>query len=95
MEQVYVSLINTILKTGWLISLQERNCWLPNPKVHKGKHNCKIVLVVISSNSQQTTSDLKKLGAPCTHLQHYKKPKERKKKEQKQWKHKAKCESGS
>jgi hypothetical protein len=52
---------------------------LPNPKVHKGKNNCRTNLVVISSNSQQTTSDLKKLGAPCTHLQHYKKPKERKK----------------
>jgi hypothetical protein len=63
-----------------LISLQERNCWLANPEVHKGKHNCKTNLVAISSNSQQTTSDLKKLGTPCTHLQHYKKPKKKKRK---------------
>jgi hypothetical protein len=87
-----------------LISLQERNCWLPNLEVHKGKHNCRTNSVVISSNSQQTTSDLKKLGAPCTHLQHYKKPqkinknkskgKAKQKQEQKQGKHKAKCETG-
>jgi hypothetical protein len=61
-----------------LISLQERNWQLPNPEVHKEKHNYRTNLVVISSNSQQTTLDIKKLGTPCTHLQHYKKPKKKK-----------------
>jgi hypothetical protein len=48
--------------------------------VHKGKQNCRTNLVVISSNPQKSTSDLKKLGAPCTHLQHYKKPEKKIKK---------------